>query len=312
VADTQTSYGSGGGAGGTNVVTNGYTGGAGGGQGGGGAGNTGNPQNGGNATTWGSGGGGGGGCGNTTNGGTGGQGGRGAVLIRYYKSSVASSFTMAGTGFLLGGARMNALVFTESSAELTGTMTLSAAASINVRRDALMGYTRAKISGDIVGTADLTINGATGSSLSAQGHVTITNTNLTYSGTMIVNGQLRFAGGLPNGTIRVANGAKIAFSELITTPTTTASVRNLTLDAGSRFVVSSDGTSVGSVTVTNTLTATTPLLVDINTQLPTGTYTIIAYTGTPPTATLTTGTNVSGRTVTYAWVNGTGLRMTVA
>ena len=312
VADTQTSYGSGGGAGGTNVVTTGYAGGAGGGQGGGGAGAGGNPQNGGNATTWGSGGGGGGGCGNTTNGGTGGQGGSGAVLIRYYKSSVASSFTMAGTGFLLGGARMNALVFTESSAELTGTMTLSAAASINVRRDALMGYTRAKISGDIIGTADLTINGATGSSLAASGHVTISNTNLTYSGTMIVNGQLRFTGSLPNGTIRVANGAKIAFSELITTPTTTASVRNLTLDAGSRFVVSSDGTSVGSVTVTNTLTATTPLLVDINTQLPTGTYTIIAYTGTVPTATLTTGTNVSGRTVTYAWVNGTGLRMTVA
>ena len=113
----------------------------------------------------------------------------------------------------------------------------------------------------------------------------------------------------PGGQVRVQTGATVSAGT-----TTTASCTYLYFDATSKLEVKPVGASCGLMNVTLGFVPSAGWKVDLPDAMAAGTYDIVSYLGTATTVLPTIGINNSGRTVTFAYANGTNpkkLRMTL-
>lgn len=113
----------------------------------------------------------------------------------------------------------------------------------------------------------------------------------------------------PGGQVRVQTGATVSAGT-----STTASCTYLYIDATSKLEVRAVGASCGLMNVTLGFTPSAGWKVDLPDAMAAGTYDIVSYLGTATTVLPTIGINNSGRTVTFAYANGTNpkkLRMTL-
>ena len=111
------------------------------------------------------------------------------------------------------------------------------------------------------------------------------------------------------GQVRVQTGATVSAGT-----STTASCTYLYIDATSKLEVKPVGASCGLMNVTTGFVPSAGWKVDLPDAMDAGTYDIVSYLGTATTVLPTIGINNSGRTVTFAYSNGTNpkkLRMTL-
>lgn len=142
-----------------------------------------------------------------------------------------------------------------------------------------------------------------------------TITNGVTTSTIAVNGGGGI-GGTSNftptgfGTTTISNSSYI-FGGTGTGNAGTLTIKALTFSgAGNRVKVYSDGSFLSKVECgSSTITAASGVTVDLMDVMPTGTYTLLATTGTKPTTAITIGTNNSTRTPTLSWVVGVGLQL---
>jgi hypothetical protein len=105
----------------------------------------------------------------------------------------------------------------------------------------------------------------------------------------------------PGGQVRVATGATVSAGTSIT-----AACTYLSLDATSKLEVRAVGASCGLLKVGSLgLVLTAGWKVDLPDVMAPGTYEILHNSGASSTVLPTTGVNNTGRTVSYAWQNGT-------
>lgn len=163
----------------------------------------------------------------------------------------------------------------------------------------------------------------TGQSGGSSGTIQIVNTGtVVFTGTInnIINPAVMAVnaggalGGTSNfstnmGTTTLSNSSSI-FGGTGSGNAGTLTIRALTFSGGgNRVKVYSDGSNLSKVECgSSTITSATNTTVDFMDVCPTGTYTLVATTGTKPTSTLILGTNNSTRSVTLSWVAGVGLR----
>jgi hypothetical protein len=255
----------------------------------------------------GAGGGGGSGVGSGASG-SGGRGGGGFVQVKvmYYEDrKFRMPLYLNGTGWREsdGTTRNGALRLGNTPLDIAGTVTIESNASIFCSAS---NSVDSLISGNITGVGNLTLYGDSSSSvISLTGTVNPASINLSTNITLA-------GSGTTSCPITVQSGTTISASKLAYVPATYTISNTLTIASGGRVRVTTDGTNIGSLTVTTLSIGVVTWYVDwVGPTLSAGTRTIIASTGTLPTQLPTTGTNNTGRTITYAWVNGTGLQATL-
>jgi hypothetical protein len=113
----------------------------------------------------------------------------------------------------------------------------------------------------------------------------------------------------PGGQVRVQTGATVSAGT-----STTASCTYFYIDATSKLEVKPVGAGASLINVTTGFVPSAGWKVDLPDAMAAGTYDIVSYLGTATTILPTIGLNNSGRTVTFAYANGTNpkkLRMTL-
>ena len=113
----------------------------------------------------------------------------------------------------------------------------------------------------------------------------------------------------PGGQVRVSGGATVSAGT-----STTASCTYLYIDATSKLEVKPVGAGASLMNVTTGFVPSAGWKVDLPDAMASGTYDIVSYIGTATTILPTIGLNNSGKTVTFAYANGTNpkkLRMTL-
>jgi hypothetical protein len=113
----------------------------------------------------------------------------------------------------------------------------------------------------------------------------------------------------PGGQVRVQTGATVSAGT-----STTASCTYLYIDATSKLEVKAVGAGASLMNVTTGFVPSAGWKVDLPDAMAAGTYDIVSYLGTATTILPTIGVNNSGRSVSFAYANGTNpkkLRMTL-
>ena len=133
--------------------------------------------------------------------------------------------------------------------------------------------------------------------------LTITSTGNTVNiyprgGSKLIMQGSTFTG--TNGQVRVSTGSVVSAGT-----TTTASCTYLYLDATSKLEVKPVGAGASLINVTTGFVPSAGWKVDLPDTMVAGIYDIVSYSGTATTVLPTIGINNSGRTVTFAYSNGT-------
>ena len=218
------------------------------------------------------------------------------VNASYGNSLQFAKINLANGGRLSGSA--TGTIGSLQSASSTAYWVMSDFTNHFIKNNGITTYAGKLLWGGGSNTANVFLEAGVGNQL------TITSTGNTVNiyprgGSKLIMQGSTFTG--TNGQVRVSTGSVVSAGT-----STTASCTYLSIDATSKLEVRAVGSGVGCINVTTNGVATNAgWKVDLPDVMVAGVYTIITNTG-PHSATVPViGTNLSGRTATFAWNTST-------
>jgi autotransporter-associated beta strand protein len=152
----------------------------------------------------------------------------------------------------------------------------------------------------------------TGTTTVSAGELQMNAVNIGSSTKTVASGGTLSGTGTIVGAATVSSGGKIRGGTGSGNAGVLTNTGTLTMSAvGSILEVCSDGVGLSRISVSSTITASAGFTVNLIDPMPAGTFTLISKTGALPATLPTLGINNSGRAVTFSWLAGTGLRVTL-
>jgi hypothetical protein len=217
------------------------------------------------------------------------------VNASYGNSLQFAKINLANGGRLSGSA--TGTIGSLQSASSTAYWVMSDFTNHFIKNNGITTYAGKLLWGGGSNTANVFLEGGSGNQL------TITSTGNTVNiyprgGSKLIMQGSTFTG--TNGQVRVSTGSVVSAGT-----TTTASCTYLYLDATSKLEVKPVGAGASLINVTTGFVPSAGWKVDLPDTMVAGIYDIVSYSGTATTVLPTIGINNSGRTVTFAYSNGT-------